>query len=147
MDSQGLEHALEGAARTFFEDSGIRLTLENEVRDLDLGVEREVQVFRIVQEALANVRKHSGARHARVRLERRGSELRVTIEDDGCGIAPSSAAVHARAKHSNGGHFGIEIMRERAAALGGRLEVGNARAGGVVVTLALPAREPGAAAR
>ncbi|MCL4747299.1 MAG: hypothetical protein KJZ83_18070 [Burkholderiaceae bacterium] len=141
MDAQGLERALEGTARSFFDDSGIRLTLENDVRDLDLDAEREVQVFRIVQEALANVRKHSNARNARVRLARQGRELRVTIEDDGAGIAAGACAPGGANGPSGGGHFGIEIMRERAATLGGRLEVGNSAQGGTIVTLALPARE------
>ena len=148
MDGQGLEHALEGAARSFSDDSGIELTLENEVRDLELlGAEREVQVFRIVQEALANVRKHSNARHARVRLARHRGELRVTIEDDGRGIALEACAEGGATRPSHGGHFGIEIMRERAASLGGRLEVGNSTAGGAVVTLALPERAPMAESR
>ena len=113
------------------------------MRDLDLlGAEREVQVFRIVQEALANVRKHSNARHARVRFARHKDELRVTIEDDGRGIAPEACTGGGAARTSHGGHFGIEIMRERAASLGGRLEVGNSTDGGAVVTLALPARAP-----
>ncbi len=147
MDAQGLERALEATARSFFDDSGIRLTLENEVRDLDLDAEREVQVFRIVQEALANVRKHSNARHARVRLARSGRELRVTIEDDGSGISRRACEPGGANGASGGGHFGIEIMRERAATLGGRLEVGNSEHGGTVVTLALPARGSTGSAR
>ncbi len=140
MDAQGLESALEATARSFFDECGIRLTLQNEVAGLALGAEREVQVFRIVQEALANVRKHSHARHARVRLVRVGRELRVTIEDDGAGIPEGACAEGESASGKGCGHFGIEIMRERAEVLGGRLEIRNSASGGLIVTLVVPAQ-------
>ena len=70
------------------------------------------ELLRIVQEALANVRRHSGASHARITLGREGDDLRMEIEDDGLGFEPES-----------GTGIGLTGMRERANALGGELEI------------------------
>ena len=71
-----------------------------------------LEVVRVVQEALANVRRHSGASRATVRLEAKGGEARVEIEDDGRGFAPGTSP-----------GMGLTGMRERAHAIDGRLEV------------------------
>ena len=90
----------------------------------------EVQAVRIIQEALMNVRKHAAADRARVRLQRDGAWLRVTVEDDGVGWD--------RAASPNGLHFGLQMMRERAEGLGGRLEVETAPGRGTRVVATLP---------
>ena len=86
-----------------------------------------VEVARIVQEALANVRRHSGAGHASVRLLDQDGEALVEIEDDGRGLAPGTAA-----------GMGLTGMRERAAALGGELEVEGTAGSGTRVSLRVP---------
>jgi PAS domain S-box-containing protein len=88
-----------------------------------------LEVARIVQEALANVRRHSGARRATVTLGTAGEEALVEIEDDGRGFGPEETA-----------GMGLMGMRERAAALGGELEVEGERGVGTRVRLrvALP---------
>ncbi|WP_406707616.1 ATP-binding protein, partial [Streptomyces griseiscabiei] len=85
---------------------------------------------RIVQEALTNVVRHSGSRRARVRLDHGGGELRLRIDDDG----PATAA------DAGGGGNGLVGMRERAAALGGRIEAGPRADGGFRVLAVLPVR-------
>jgi signal transduction histidine kinase len=90
----------------------------------------EVQAVRIIQEALANVRKHARADHARVRLQRDGAWLRVTVEDSGVGWD--------RRDEQNGLHFGLQTMRERAEGLGGRLEIDTAPGRGTRVVAILP---------
>lgn len=132
MDVHGLHRALEHAVAGFHERTGIWLDFESHAPDLRLDAEREVQVFRIVQEALANVRKHSGARHVRLRLEAQDGEVRVTVEDDGTGLPPEAGR----------GGFGMEIMRERADALGGRVAIERIEGGGTRVHLALPVCAP-----
>ncbi|MCA1849017.1 MAG: PAS domain S-box protein, partial [Actinobacteria bacterium] len=89
-----------------------------------------LEVARIVQEALANVRRHSGARRATVTLRAVGDEARVEVEDDGRGLDPDEPP-----------GMGITGMRERALALGGELEVEGERGAGTRVRLrvALPA--------
>ncbi|MEI5520178.1 sensor histidine kinase [Streptomyces brasiliscabiei] len=90
----------------------------------------DLAAFRIVQEALTNVVRHSGSRRARVRLDHGGGELRLRIDDDG----PATAA------DAGGGGNGLVGMRERAAALGGRIEAGPRADGGFRVLAVLPVR-------
>ncbi len=85
--------------------------------------------YRIVQEALTNVVKHSGARHAVVSVVEDGDRLMVEVVDDGPSTTPSAS-----------GGFGLVGMRERAAAAGGRIDCGPLAGGGFRVRAELPAR-------
>lgn len=127
---QGLARALENTARTFEERTGVALRIDNRAAELGLRPEQEVQVYRIVQEALANVVKHAQARAVRVVIDRRAGKLRVSVRDDGRGV-PTVAA--------GDGHYGLDIMRERAHRLGGELEIQSAPRKGTCVRLTLPA--------
>ncbi len=93
-----------------------------------------VAVYRIVQEALTNVVKHSGARVVDVELTRRDGELRVSIADDGGGAGSVE-------DNGDGRGFGILGMAERARSVGGRLDAGPGGAGGFTVTAMLPMGE------
>jgi two-component system, NarL family, sensor histidine kinase UhpB len=86
-----------------------------------------LEVARVVQEALANVRRHSGARRARVTLGTAGGEALVEVEDDGRGLEPGEHA-----------GMGLTGMRERAHGLGGELEVEGERGVGTRVLLRVP---------
>lgn len=134
LDSLGLVHALETTARTFHDRTGVALRIENRARDLKLPAEQEAQVYQIVREALANVIKHAGASNARVVLERTSRSLRVSVEDDGSGarIAPG------RDGPAKNEHYGLEIMRERARRIGGRLRIVSAPGKGTQVRLSIP---------
>ena len=99
--------------------------------EIQMADEAEIQVVRIVQEALANVRQHSGARSVRVRVAESSDGLTFTVRDDGCGFDP------ARVPHP--GHFGLAGIRERAEAIGGRVEIVSAPGSGTEVVLGLPA--------
>ncbi|MZD09489.1 sensor histidine kinase, partial [Streptomyces sp. SID5785] len=90
--------------------------------------------FRIVQEALTNVVRHSGSRRARVRVRHDADTVTLTVDDDG----PAS---HAEAGGSGNGLAG---MRERAAALGGTIEAGPRPDGGFRVVAGLPRTPPAA---
>ncbi|MGD9953878.1 MAG: GAF domain-containing sensor histidine kinase [Burkholderiales bacterium] len=139
LDRQGLVHALENTARTFRNRTGVALRIENRARDLRLPAEQEAQVFQIVREALANVIKHAGASNARVVLERTATSLRVSVEDDGSGARIS----RRRAAGAPDEHYGLEIMRERARRIGGRLRIVSAPGKGTQVSLSIPqSREP-----
>jgi signal transduction histidine kinase len=91
------------------------------------GVEIEREVFRIVQEALANALKHAGAEHLRVRLRANRGRLLVTVEDDGAGFDPGGPQARR--------HLGLISMYERAEALGGTLEVHSAPGAGTTVQM------------
>jgi signal transduction histidine kinase len=105
----------------------VRKVVEGEVRRLPAAV--ELAAFRIVQEAITNVVRHSGARTADVRLGYGPDMLTVRVDDDG------TAGARAQALEPGSGLRG---MRERATALGGTLAIGAAPAGGVRVEAGLP---------
>lgn len=142
VDPRGLVHAIDEAVDAFQGLGGVELRFDSCVDDLPLSPEQQTQVFQIVHEALANLVKHACARHARLRLTRAGAEdWRISVEDDGVGLdGPGGRG----AEH---GHFGLNIMRERARRIGGRLEFKRGRRGGTRVVLRFPARWPQAEGR
>jgi len=150
MDPLGLLHALAEMSAAFPERTGIALDYDNRIMDLNLSVDQEAQVFYIIQEALANVVRHSGASRAGLLLEQIGDHYQVTVEDNGKGgqgffvVANpiGSFDEHPRLRD----HFGLAIMRERAQRLSGRIDVANLPAGGVRMRLSFPAPAGGESA-
>lgn len=146
MDPMGLQPALVRLADGFHDRTGITLEFRNRVADLRLSVDQEAQVFFIVQEALANVGRHSGATQARLTIEGAGDYYVVTVDDNGRG----GQGFFAIANRTGGfdehphlrDHFGLSIMRERARMIGGRVEVANLPSGGFRVRLTFPAVGP-----
>lgn len=128
---QGLKDALRSSILMFSQRTRVPLEFDDRAPDLSLSAAQESQVFHIVQEALANIAKHASARHAWMHLAQADGRVEVAIEDDGCGIALDDdfAGEH---------HFGLDIMRERAARLGGHLDVGPRDGGGTRVRLSFP---------
>ncbi|MGW1589920.1 sensor histidine kinase [Streptomyces sp. NPDC002386] len=106
--------------------AGLSVEVEGEPPRLPPGA--DLAAFRIVQEALTNVVRHSGSRRARVRFEHEGRELRLWVDDDG----PPTGA------DAGGSGNGLAGMRERAAALGGTIEAGPRADGGFRVLAVLP---------
>jgi two-component system sensor histidine kinase DegS len=86
-------------------------------------------LFRLVQEALLNARKHAHARLLSVSLDRRASEVVLNIEDDGCGFATASIPA---------GHYGLLTMRERAEVSGGVLEITSQLGRGTLISVRFP---------
>jgi two-component system nitrate/nitrite sensor histidine kinase NarX len=123
----------------FGERTGLEVSLFLE-GEPDLSPRDEVHLLRIVQEALANVHKHAQAQHAWVRLHAGLQGLRLEIEDDGRGMAPTLHS-QAAALSDVRGHFGLRIMRERAEAMGGQLSLHSTPGQGtrVQVTVDWPA--------
>ena len=114
----------------------VEVRIDGERTPLPTGV--ELAAFRIVQEALTNVRRHAGATKAVVRVAWRPGAVDVEVLDDGRG---SSAAGEPSGIVRGGGH-GLVGMRERAALYGGTLESGNRPGGGYRVAAHLPVGEP-----
>jgi two-component system nitrate/nitrite sensor histidine kinase NarX len=131
MDSRGLIASLRETAATFFDRTGIALEFDCPLAELDLTHEQEREVYNIVQEALANVRKHAHAKRARLAIRPCNEALEFTIEDDGRGIGGPKADGEQ--------HYGLAIMRERAERAGGCLHIDSPIAGGTRVRLLLPA--------
>ena len=118
MDPKGLLHALQALQAGYRDRTGIELVLDNRAGDLCLSVDQELQVFHIVQEALANVLKHSRAHKAqRAHRARASSGSRSRSRTTAQGCCP------LRRPSAGAPHFGLEIMRERAQRLGGSLSI------------------------
>jgi signal transduction histidine kinase len=97
------------------------------------------QVLRIVQEALANVRKHARARRVQVEIRRSAAGTRVLVADDGIGFGPfGSHGSHAAPAPGDRPSFGLTTMRERATAVGATLRIESAPGQGTRVELLLP---------
>ncbi|MFI6335012.1 sensor histidine kinase [Streptomyces sp. NPDC050535] len=108
--------------------AGAGLTVEMRGTAPKLPPGTDLAAFRIIQEALTNVVRHSGSRHARVLVERAEGALRLRIDDDG----------PATGEDAGGSGNGLAGMRERAAALGGTIEAGPRDDGGFRVLAVLP---------
>ncbi len=130
LDMLGLHGAVEEMLRHYGSGSDCRFEFHSEGDFSRLGNELAISAYRIVQEALSNVMKHSGARHASVSLVLPDGDdvLRIEVEDDGKGFDPALA--------SEG--IGIIGMRERVYALHGTIEVRAAPGKGTEVVIALP---------
>lgn len=118
VDQRGLVSSLEKLVRRFEQESGVKGFFHKEGRDPLLSNAEEMQVLRIAQESLANIRKHAKAHTVRVLLSNRlDGGLTLLVEDDGMGFE-SAAKVG-----SPGEHIGLSIMEERARRLGGTLRI------------------------
>lgn len=136
MDDRGLVPAIRDTVERFRQESGLAVFFHNECPELSLTPAQEIQVFHIVQEALANIRKHSHAHNVRILLKRntRG-QYTVLIEDDGYGMSTPVDGLP-------GEHIGISVMRERAERLPGELSIESEPGEGTRVVLTFP-RQPG----
>jgi PAS domain S-box-containing protein len=135
LDEVGLSSALRSFLEGFEERSKIKVTLEISEDFGRLPRELETAIFRIVQEALTNVHRHSGSPVAKVRVARRDNQVLVEVADQGKGIASEKQkAVDSGAKLG----VGIRGMGERVRQLGGTLGVTSGSQGTVVV-ISLPA--------
>ncbi|MEE9229637.1 MAG: GAF domain-containing sensor histidine kinase [Acidobacteriota bacterium] len=132
----GLIPTLAEYLHEFGEQTGIAVKLKiPDERATRLSPHAEVQLIRIIQEALANVRKHAQARQAWVTLEAEGVLAKVTIRDNGKGFQTGEAAGSGRAT------FGLQTMQERAESVSGTLEVKSQPGQGTEVTVHLPLRK------
>ena len=137
LDEAGLLSALRWYAGGFAERSGIKVDLDLPESLERLPLDTETVLFRIVQESLNNIHRHSGSETARIRLRRHAGMLVLEIEDRGHGI-PKALLKHITS--SGGPGVGIVGMSERTEQLGGRLEVTSSAHGttGTTVRVWLP---------
>jgi signal transduction histidine kinase len=131
---QDMITALKALVQELDARSNAPVHIEIQVEDLQLEDETALAVFRITQEALNNAIQHADASEIAVRLTQYPDRLRLTVTDDGQGIKGSADSARFVAE----GHFGLAGMRERAAMVGGKLEVQTAIDYGTVIILELP---------
>ncbi len=134
VPERGLVGALEGYLPRFAEQAKLVVNLEPPADPamIDLEPPAQAQVFRIVQEALTNVRKHAAARRVWVRLGVREGSMVAAVEDDGRGFDPT------REETTGWPHFGLTAMRERAAGIGGRIDLRARDGTGTRLVLTVP---------
>jgi signal transduction histidine kinase len=129
LDDFGLAPALERLGETFSERSGIETVVQANVGER-LSPEVEITLYRVVQEALTNIVKHSGAEHVSIVISNREGSVAATIDDDGRGF--ESADVRPDA-------LGLLGMRERLALVGGTLEIESSAGSGTTIAAQVPA--------
>jgi signal transduction histidine kinase len=135
LDEVGLVSALRWYLEGLSERSGIEIRLEVDPPDLGrLKPDLETAIFRIIQEALTNMFRHSGAHHGEVSLREDEGHITVTVRDDGKGI--EEQVVQLRPESVG---VGIGGMRQRVSELGGRLRLANANPG-TIVEVVVPSR-------
>jgi signal transduction histidine kinase len=139
LDRIGLTAALEGAVRKAADGSEIRFDVRVEDVDALLSSDGEIHVFRIVQEGVSNVIRHSGAASASVVVRRDDGRLRLRIEDDGRGLRGVPTA-KPMATASAGG-FGLAGIAERVQVLGGEFGMHSPPEGGTVLEVTIPMTE------
>jgi signal transduction histidine kinase len=133
LEELGLSAALRWLADSYGEDSK---PVETAIDEIDAWLPRDAQVvvYRIVQQALTNAARHSGADHVSISAKREGNRLWFVVEDDGRGF---DAGRLAEAGPAHGG-LGLATMHERAAMIGGFLDVWSETGKGTRVTLGVP---------
>jgi PAS domain S-box-containing protein len=130
LDNFGLAAAVEWAVQQFGRRTGIRCELDLPTEPLRIDADRSVDVFRILQEALANVARHAEASSVHVQLRATLGELILEVHDNGRGISPSEIESVAS--------FGLLGMRERALAWGGEIGIRAAPQGGTSAIVCIP---------
>jgi PAS domain S-box-containing protein len=134
LDHEGLPSALRGLLDRLRDDTGAAVRLDDRSVD-DIPVEARTVLFRVAQEALANIRKHADASHVRVIVAQRNGGVALRIRDDGRGFHP------ARTKDDRAGHLGLVSMRERAELAGGKFRITSAPDAGTTVDVWVPVEE------
>lgn len=135
LDDIGLSAALDKYVRQWSERSQVAVDLQSAgLNGTRLPAEIETAVYRIIQESLTNVLKHSGASSVGLILEHRNSHVSAIIEDNGSGFDPEALQNIPAAER----RMGLLGMQERAALVGGSLHIESARGVGTTVYLRIP---------
>jgi two-component system sensor histidine kinase UhpB len=133
LDMLGLAPAIQSHARAIAETTGIAIDTDLTAIDGLLTPEAELAFYRIVQEALSNVARHSAARRAWIRMRVTGRQVLTVVEDDGQGFTVAGDLP--------GGGLGLFGMQERAAYVGGAVEIDSEPGAGTRVRVTIPVAE------
>jgi signal transduction histidine kinase len=132
LDELGLESAIESYVAAVERQLGLRVVYQRTGAPLTLEPSTGIQVYRVLQEALTNVARHAGTSDATVTLTSTGPSLELIIEDRGRGFVAPAPGIDRRVT------TGLAGMRERAALLGGTLDIRSRSGGGTQVRLRVP---------
>ena len=136
LDSANFLGALRNHIEHYKQDCllDVEVLLPDDFGDVQLSPDTGAQLLRIIQEALANVRRHSGAHHVCVSMEVGEQQIEALVEDDGYGFDMNDV------KRQTEQHFGLDIMRARALDIGGELQVVSRPGSGTQVKVRVPVR-------
>ena len=133
LDDLGLAPAIERLVADLREQYAVAFSLDvDQLAGIRLSEELEIVVFRVVQEALANVVAHASATNATVKVRRQHWAVEVEVSDDGCGFTAPEQKVGVA------GHLGLLGMRERAALLGGTFAIESSPGRGTRIVVTIP---------
>lgn len=135
LDQASLAEKLREYANRFERFAGIPVRVDVVGAEQPLGSHIQVSVFRVVQEALANVRKHANARAVTIEVEFTPAAVCCTVRDDGAGFDPDRAAALGATSH-----WGITGMRERMALVDGHLTIASSPGEGTEIHVSVPVR-------
>ena len=130
LDDFGLVPALKRLTASFGEQTGFTIAFHSTIGERRLPSDVETALFRVVQESLTNVVKHSHASNVSIVLTHKGDGVAVVVEDDGAGFDPDAT----------GDGIGLLGMRERLALLDGKLDIESAAGAGTTLVAQVPAR-------
>lgn len=134
LDDLGLPATLDWLLGGFGRRTAVAVDLHQDLGEERLAPEIEMCLYRIVQEATTNISRHAEARTCRVRLQRSGSTVQLTVQDDGRGFDPAQVL-----QPGAGGGLGLLGMRERVSGFGGRFLIESAVGRGTRIDVHLPA--------
>jgi signal transduction histidine kinase len=134
LDELGLVAVLRDTCTEFARRTGVSLKLACVQLTARLPAQTELTLYRILQETLKNVEKHSRARHVNVCLSRKGAFVQLLIQDDGIGFDPAPRPARCNRK----GGLGLLSMRERATYVGGAFEVKSVLRAGTETKVRVP---------
>lgn len=133
LDEYGLVDALEWHSKQFMDSAGIPVIIETKESEIRLDEELAICIFRVCQEALTNVARHSGAEKVLISIVIANEKIIVKIEDNGKGFKVNEA--------QNKGSFGLIGMNERARSLNGHFEIESTVGKGTIITISLPYKD------
>jgi signal transduction histidine kinase len=132
LEHLGLAESLRWMIETYFSAGSLRISYRHTGDDGALDPDLALAVYRIAQEALTNVVKHSGATRVRIRLRISAADVRLHVQDNGGGFEPGSQSSERRVG------LGLASMRERMEQLSGRMEIRSAPGRGCHLTVSCP---------
>jgi signal transduction histidine kinase len=136
LDEAGLEDAIRHYVGGFTKRTGIAVELEISPRLGRMDSHVELALFRVVQESLTNIQRHSGSPQAKIRIERAPGKVTLEIEDKGSGIPGDLRRPSAKIPFALG--VGIPSMRQRLTPIGGQLDI-ESSSSGTTVRVTIPA--------